>query len=75
MSFWRHVLPVGIGIGIILLAGLLVMISGPKDLSDDAVAGLVAAALGVFGTHAGHVSGHFLGRASREDKGASSDRG
>jgi len=51
------------------------MISGPKDLSDDAVAGLVAAALGVFGTHAGHVSGHFLGRASREDKGASSDRG
>ncbi len=66
MSLWRHVLPLTVGIAVIVLAGLLVMIFGPKDLSDDAVAGLTAAAIGVLGTHVAHVSGHILGRASRD---------
>lgn len=65
MSMRRHILPLVFGILVVLAAGLGVMIFA-KDLSDDAVATLTAAALGILGTHIGHVSGHELGRASKQ---------
>jgi hypothetical protein len=41
------------------------MILAPETLSDDAIAALIAGAVGVLGTHAGHVTGHALGRSQR----------
>jgi hypothetical protein len=66
MSMRQDVLPLVVGIVVVLVAGLAAMIFGPDDLSDDAVATLIAAALGILGTHIGHVSGHSLGRASKD---------
>jgi hypothetical protein len=54
-----------VGITLIVALGISVMILAPADLSDHAVATLAVAAIGVLGTHVGHVSGHSLGRASR----------
>jgi hypothetical protein len=65
MSMRQHILPLVVGIFVVLATGLGVMIFGPNDLSDDAVATLSAAALGILGTHIGHVSGHSLGQASK----------
>lgn len=65
MSMRQHIVPLVVGLLVILAAALGVMLLGPSDLSDDAVATLVAGAFGILGTHIGHVSGHSLGRASK----------
>jgi hypothetical protein len=65
MSMRQHILPLVVGIFVVLATGLGVMIFGPSNLSDDAVATLSAAALGILGTRIGHVSGHSLGQASK----------
>jgi hypothetical protein len=63
---WRHILPLIVGIVIVLAVGIGVMIYGPSGISDDAVATLTGAALGILGTHVAHVSGHALGQARKD---------
>jgi hypothetical protein len=52
-----------VGIGVVIFASVVMMVL--TSVSDDAIASLGTAALGIFGTHVGHVSGHSLGRDDR----------
>jgi hypothetical protein len=69
MSIRKHVLPLVLGLLLILAAGLALMIFAPDDVSDDAVATLTATALGILGTHIGHVSGHKLATDQEDGRG------
>jgi hypothetical protein len=54
-----------IGFTVLVLAAgwwLMYVFRDAQNVSADAIASLAAAAIGVLGTHIGHVTGHELGR-------------
>lgn len=61
----------GLSLGLLILAGsalvvaLVVFLSADPRPSADGIIALISAALGIVGTHVGHVTGHRLGKQSR----------
>ncbi|MGY1616760.1 hypothetical protein ACI797_08440 [Geodermatophilus sp. SYSU D00691] len=68
MSFWSHIIPLGCGVALLVGIAVVLMLWGPGSLSDEAIATLIAGAIGVLGTHVGHVSGHVMAERAAADR-------